>query len=1006
MICLVLASVIFFVDLCMPLGVAGGVPYIVVILVAVRLSCLRSLYFIAALCTVLTILGFYLSPSGGEFWQVIFNRCLAILAIWVTAILSLKHKKAADALYTNEQQLRLMTDTLPVLIATLDKNEHFQLHNAAWTEWFYLPFSQLRGMRLDDVLDKAVYGAMQSRIGTTLQGKRSVFTLEMADANNDTRRIQASLVPNRDSAGTISGFDLMLVDLTNHLRTEEALRQSEERYRLLVENAPVCIHETDLNGQLIAVNTMGLRMMGVETQREICGKLFVEMLSPRDRARVEAQLKRVHSGESLSVEFQCMHEGDSRDIFTSFVPMTDKNGHVVKALGVSLDISDRKRAEEQLKKAHDELEMRVQERTTALTEINERLKREIVEREKAEKSLRESYNLLSGVSEGTTDAIYVKDHVGRYLMMNTAGATILGKSKDEVIGNDDRVLFPPEVADSIMARDRRILSSGCMETYEENLTTAGVARTFFSIKGPHRDDRGSIIGIIGISRDITQRKHAEEALQASEERFRALYENNPSMFFTVNEDGVILSVNTFGAEQLGYAVEELVGHVVTNIFHDDDRDPVKKHLATLIKYPNDIGHWEFRKVHKNGRVLWVKEAARVVKGIDSELIILIVCEDITRRKQAEMKLRQAHDELEHRVNERTAALSHALEQVETLKNRLQAENVYLQQKLKVSQNFTEIITNSSSLKKVLSQVEQVATTDATVLILGESGTGKELIARAIHNASLREERSLVKVDCTTLPANLIESELFGHEKGAFTGAISRRIGRFELADKGTIFLDEIGDLPLDLQTKLLRILQLGEFERVGGTSTIMVNVRIIAATHRNLERAVHEGLFREDLYYRLNVFPIRIPPLRERKEDIPALRERKEDIPVLTNHFIRKFSAKLGKNIHKLPQKALKRLDSYHWPGNIRELENVVERAVIVSSGDTIELDEGFFQQFNPSETFSKNPTIKEMEYTLIRKALEESNWVIQGKRGAAVRLDMPPSTLRERMRKYNIKKP
>jgi len=262
-------------------------------------------------------------------------------------------------------------------------------------------------------------------------------------------------------------------------------------------------------------------------------------------------------------------------------------------------------------------------------------------------------------------------------------------------------------------------------------------------------------------------------------------------------------------------------------------------------------------------------------------------QEIEERKRFEQALQEANEQLELRVAERTAELKEALEEVENLKNRLQEENIYLQQEIKLAHNFEEIISQSKQFGKVLEAVEQVAATDTTVLILGETGTGKELLARAVHSVSSRKDRPLVKVNCAALPANLIESELFGHERGAFTGALSRKAGRFELADGGTLFLDEIGDLPLELQAKLLRVLQDGEFERLGGTSTVKVDVRVIAATNRDLEEAVGKGDFREDLFYRLNVFPIRCPPLRERKEDIPLLVE----------HFVEKYSAKTGKRI-------------------------------------------------------------------------------------------------------------
>jgi transcriptional regulator with GAF, ATPase, and Fis domain len=341
------------------------------------------------------------------------------------------------------------------------------------------------------------------------------------------------------------------------------------------------------------------------------------------------------------------------------------------------------------------------------------------------------------------------------------------------------------------------------------------------------------------------------------------------------------------------------------------------------------------------------------------------------------------------------ALRHAVEEVEQLKTRIEAEKIYLQGEIKLEHNFDEIIGGAPNFRRILSMVEQVASTDSTVLILGETGTGKELIARAIHHISLRRDRALVKVNCASLPENLIESELFGHEKGAFTGALFRQIGRFELADGGTIFLDEIGDLPRALQAKLLRVLQEGEFERLGQPRTHKVDVRVIAATNRDLAVAVASGTFRNDLYFRLNVFPITIPPLRERKEDIP----------VLVKHFVSKYAAQLGKEIKTISNASMDKLCAYHWPGNIRELENIIERAVILTTGPTLKLREQL--ELRPDEPPQQQTarTLREHQQVLIRQALEESRWVIEGARGAAARLAIPPSTLRDWMRKYGIEK-
>ena len=359
------------------------------------------------------------------------------------------------------------------------------------------------------------------------------------------------------------------------------------------------------------------------------------------------------------------------------------------------------------------------------------------------------------------------------------------------------------------------------------------------------------------------------------------------------------------------------------------------------------------------------------------------------------------DAMQPLLNEVGIALEHArlyqtaqqaLAEVQKLKNRLQSENVYLRDEIKHVHNFEAIISQSAAFGAVLDKVEQVATTDATVLILGESGTGKELLARAVHSTSKRQDRPLVKVNCAALPASLIESELFGHEKGAFTGAVARKIGRFELADGGTIFLDEIGDLPLELQAKLLRVLQEGEFERLGGNRTLVADVRVIAATNRDLEEAVRESHFREDLYYRLNVFPLRVPPLRERPDDIP----------LLVRHFVDKYSNKTGKPISTLPQEALERLQVYRWPGNVRELENIIERAVILSRDGRIQAEhlhlpriapeiatypnapsapalasssETAAHPTTPSAPVSPSPSQGDGEREVILEALEKARW-------------------------------
>ena len=466
-------------------------------------------------------------------------------------------------------------------------------------------------------------------------------------------------------------------------------------------------------------------------------------------------------------------------------------------------------------------------------------------------------------------------------------------------------------------------------------------------------------------------------------------------FFSI--EFVALDFNDPGKNQYAYKLEGL------------DRDwnyCGTRHYASYTRV--DPGEYTFRVKGSNNEDVWNEQGASLKIIIRPPfwqkwwfrvlVIFSILASALTWHNTRVKQLEDKKKALELQVKERTEAaeaLQNALSEVEQLKNRLHAENIYLQTEISHEYNFADFISRSPALQKILGKVEQVAATDATVLILGESGTGKELLARAVHNLSPRRDRPLVKVNCAALPVNLIESELFGHEKGAFTGAIARKVGRFELANGGTIFLDEIGEMPLELQAKLLRVLQDGEFERVGGQQTLKVDTRVIAATNRDLNAEIRHGQFREDLYYRLYVFPITIPPLRERKEDIP----------LLVNHFVKKYSAKTGKHIESVSQHIIDILQAYPWPGNVRELENVIERAVVVSPGKQLKLDDWLPRPEVESVEEQSTLGLEEMERNHILKVLKQTDWRISGEKGAAKILNINASTLRSRIEKLQIKR-
>jgi formate hydrogenlyase transcriptional activator len=485
------------------------------------------------------------------------------------------------------------------------------------------------------------------------------------------------------------------------------------------------------------------------------------------------------------------------------------------------------------------------------------------------------------------------------------------------------------------------------------------------------------------------RLRAEQRLSESEARYRDLFENAPNAYWLVGTDGRVLHANRRAAELLGRPLEEMVGSLTPSFGADtpEGRPRIlevrRKHLAG-----ESVSGWELELRRKDGRPAWIKVWMEPSRGADGAIgAARAFGVDITDRVLAERERARLHE-----------------------------QNLYLQEEIKAAHNFEQIIGRSPALLDVLDQVGRVAPTDATVLVTGETGTGKELIARAVHSASPRKDKPLIKVNCAALPAGLVESELFGHEKGAFSGAIARRVGRFELAHGGTIFLDEIGELPAEAQVKLLRVLQEREFDRVGGTAPIRVDVRVIAATNRDLLKEVQEKRFREDLYYRLNVFPVRLPPLRERRDDIP----------LLVHFLVTKFAPRVGKRLDGVSRATMQRLQEYPWPGNVRELENVLERAVILATGSTLEVAPDLLPAkvlTRPAEERAHPegagdapvpaaaqqapgqllPSLEAVERDHIATVLRHTNWVITGPRGAATVLGLNPSTLRSRIKKLGI---
>ena len=490
----------------------------------------------------------------------------------------------------------------------------------------------------------------------------------------------------------------------------------------------------------------------------------------------------------------------------------------------------------------------------------------------------------------------------------------------------------------------------------------------------------------GALSDLTERRRAEEALEELRRDRDLILSSAGEGIYGLDGEGLTTFVNPAAAEMLGWEPDELLGksqHAVIHHTHADGSTYAAVNCPIYAAFSDGAVHRVDDEVfwRKDGTSFPVEYVSTPIQHPEDGLVGAVVTfRDITERKAAEV------------------ALQDAMKELAALKDRLAEENLYLREEVNLNHRFEEIVGASPQLQKVLHKIEQVAPTPTTVLILGETGTGKELFARAIHDLSDRQHRPLVKVNCAALPAGIVESELFGHEKGAFTGASNKRAGRFTLADGGTIFLDEVGDLPMDVQAKLLRVLQEGEFEPVGGEKTRRVDVRVIAATNRDLEEATRGGDFRTDLYYRLAVFPVSVPPLRERKEDIPEL----------VKLFVSRFGKSIGKHVTTIPHDVMVALQGHAWPGNIRELQNVVERLVILTPDATLRLDDTF-EGVRPDSVVDgsvESEALEDVERGHILGVLGKVGWRVAGEDSAASRLKMNPSTLRSRMAKLGIERP
>jgi PAS domain S-box-containing protein len=743
-------------------------------------------------------------------------------------------------------------------------------------------------------------------------------------------------------------------------KMEKELRALSLRQETLLYAIPDIIMEVDINKTYTWANQAGVEFFG----DDVIGK-EAAFYFEGEQTTYQA-IQQLFSGDKDSVyveSWQRRKDGQQRLLAWRCRVFKDAKGNVTGVLSSARDITEQKKTEESLRQSEMWL-----------------------------KKTQKISHLGSWMLEISTNRLIWSDESYRIFGLKPQEFEATYEAFLECVHPEDRAAV--NAAYSTSLRERK-------DTYE--IEHRVIHKNTGEIRYVHerceheKDASGTIIRSTGMSQDITERKMAEEKI-----RHLASFPGlNPLPVIETDFKGQIVYYNNATISIL----KELNAPDDVRLFLPRDLNEMVKKMEHENK-----DQIFFHEMEINGRAfienIFVSASLKVVR---------IYTQEITNRKRAEDALQKAYAEMEQRVEERTAelrvaieqmereieervhtekSLSEALSEIKILKDQLETENIFLRQEIKTKHQYGNIIGKSDGLKYVLYRAEQVAPTNTTVLVLGETGTGKELIAGAIHGMSPRKDRPMITVNCAALPANLMESELFGREKGAFTGADSLQIGRFEVANGSTLCLDEIGELPLEMQAKLLRAIQHSEFERLGSSKTIKVDVRIIATTNRNLEEAVRKGWFRQDLYYRLNVFSITVPPLRQRQADIP----------LLVHNFIERYARRLGKQITSIHKETMKILQEYPWPGNVRELESVIEKAAILSTGPVLTLTDKL--EVASTSSSSDVKTLEETERNQIVKILTESRWRIEGKNGAAETLGLHPSTLRARMHKLGIRRP